>query len=337
MNLNTLQREANFSRYAPGLESGFYESYFLRANHPERPLAFWIRYTLLSPRQKPDETVGELWGIWFDGETGRHAAVKKTVPIKECTFDPGRFSVRIGEAALGPDAFAGRAASGGHHMTWQMEYGGPEAPLFLMPPSSYERKIPRAKSLVGLPMAVFKGFVAVDDRRFEIDNWVGSQNHNWGPRHTDEYAWGQVAGFDTHPESFLEAASACLRLGPLRTPYVTPVVLRHRGEEFAFNTFFRLCDSRGSFANFVWVFRADTRGVRIDGTISAPRESFVCLAYSNPPGGVKHCLNTKIAACELRFDDRRQKTRKFEILFTKDRAAFEILTDEKDHGVPVLA
>lgn len=337
MDLQAFLREVNYSRYVPGRSSGFYESYFLRANHPERPLAFWIRYTLFSPRQLPEETVGELWGIWFDGETGRHAVVKRTVPLAACAFETSRFSVQIGDAVLDTNALHGNAASGGHHMTWRMTYRGEDAPLLLLPWKRYAGRFPKAKSLVGLPMALFNGFLAVDDKRIEISDWVGSQNHNWGPRHTDDYAWGQVASFDTHRGSFLEAATACLRWGPLRTPYVTPVVLRHRGEEFAFNTFFKICDSRGSFSNFVWVFSAETRGVRIYGTISAPREFFVGLAYRNPPGGVKHCLNTKIATCEVRFEDRRGGGVKREVLFTKNRAAFEILTDDRDHGIPILA
>jgi hypothetical protein len=329
-------REVNLSRYNPEA-AGFYESYFIRANHPEKPLAFWLRYTLFCPREHPEAAVGELWGVWFDGETGQHAVVKKTTPVSGCEFSPSRFHVRIGEAILEPASLQGAAASGGHHMTWRLEYRGQEAPLLLLPLKWYDAKFPRAKSLVGLPLARFDGFLAVDDKRFEITGWIGSQNHNWGTRHTDDYAWGQVAGFDTHPESFLEAATACLRWHSLRTPYVTPLVLRHRGEEFALNTFFRICDSRGSFSHFTWVFRAETRGLLIDGTIAAPRNAFVGLAYRNPPGGVKHCLNTKIASCEVRFEDRREKKVKREVLFTKNRAAFEILTDDQDHGVPILA
>jgi len=337
MVISAARKQANVSRYVPGDETGFYESYFLRANHPVRPLAFWIRYTLFSPRRRPSQAIGELWAVWFNGESGRNVAVKKTVPLADCRFDPACFDVQVGDAVLGPDGLQGRAASGGHHITWRLEYGGDQPPLFLLPLKSYAAKFPRAKSLVGLPMARFNGFLAVDDQRMDIADWVGSQNHNWGSRHTDDYAWGQVAGFDDAPESFLEAASACLRWGVLRTPYVTPVVFRHRGEEFAFNTFFKMCDSRGSFSSFVWVFQADTRGVRLDGTISAPREAFVGLAYQNPPGGVKQCLNTKLAACEVRFEDRRGRAVKREVLFTRHRAAFEILTDDRDHGIPLLA
>ena len=62
-----LQRNFNHARFAPGTSAaagGFYESYFQRANHPTRPLAFWIRYTLFAPRGRPADAIGEVWAIW---------------------------------------------------------------------------------------------------------------------------------------------------------------------------------------------------------------------------------------------------------------------------------
>ncbi len=43
----------NACRFVPGDAGGHYESYFQRANHPSRPLAFWIRYTVFSPAGRP--------------------------------------------------------------------------------------------------------------------------------------------------------------------------------------------------------------------------------------------------------------------------------------------
>jgi len=60
----------------------------------------------------------------------------------------------------------------------------------------------------------------------------------------------------------------------------------------------------------------------------------VGLNYYNPPGGNKYCLNTKIASCQLILKDKR--TGKEEILVTNRRAAFEILTDDRNHGVLTL-
>jgi hypothetical protein len=73
--------------------------------------------------------------------------------------------------------------------------------------------------------------------------------------------------------------------------------------------------------------------VEIEGTIMAPREAFVGLTYYNPPGGTKTCLNSKIASCTLSFMDKAQGT--FETLHAKNRTAFEILTDDTNHGVPI--
>ncbi len=329
---------ANAARYRPGQKAGHYESFFQRANHPSRPLAFWIRYTLFSPEGRPDEALGELWAVFFDGERNRHWAVKRNVPIGDCRFDPEDLSVRIGESTLQWGHLRGSAAAAGHHLSWQLAFDGTEPPLFLLPSGLYDTGFPKAKSLVGLPLARYRGFVAVDDRRIEIDEWTGSQNHNWGRRHTDHYAWGQVAGFDTHPESFLEVATARVRLGRWWSPFMTTLVLRHRGEEIRLNSLFRMLRAQGSFCCFVWSFHSEDRSRRVEGTISAPREAFVGLHYANPPGGGKHCLNTKIAACELKVTDKRGGgAAKPDVLFARNRAAFEILTDETDHGVSIRA
>ncbi len=56
------------------------------------------------------------------------------------------------------------------------------------------------------------------------------------------------------------------------------------------------------------------------------------LRYENPPGGYKTCLNTKLACCRLSFAARGQPPVTLE---TKYRAAFEMLTDDAGHGVPL--
>jgi hypothetical protein len=333
-----IRSDFNLTRCRPGQRTGHYESFFVRGNHPSRPLAFWIRYTIFSPHHRPENAIGELWAVSFDGESGRHVAVKHEVPINRCTFSTSEFLVEIDDAYLRPGALAGSAASGGHAISWKLAFAGATAPLFLLPPKLYRTGLPKAKSLVGLPLAVFDGSLTVDHTTIDVSGWVGSQNHNWGSKHTDHYAWGQVAGFDTHPDSFLEVGTARLKFGPLWTPFMTVLVLRHRGAEIALNSLRQAFRARGSFRYFTWHFRSDTDAVRVEGTIEAPRESFVGLRYYNPPGGIKHCLNSKLASCELRLTDKRAgPTASTELLSTHHRAAFEILTDARDHGVEIRA
>ena len=76
------------------------------------------------------------------------------------------------------------------------------------------------------------------------------------------------------------------------------------------------------------------RGVRVRARLHAPKAAFVGLRYDDPPGGAKACLNTKIAACEVRLDVAGQPPTS---LVTANRAAFEILTTRTDHGVAIAA
>lgn len=312
---------------------GHYESYFQRANHPTRPLAFWIRYTAFAPRGRPGDAVGELWAIWFDGEAGTVTAVKEVVPYARCRFNPRALDAAIGDARLDADGLAGSATSLGRTVAWSLRYTSPSEPLLLLPEALYRGGFPKAKALVGSPLARFDGEVRVDDVAHSIEGWVGSQNHNWGERHTDAYAWGQVAGFEGAPETFLEVSTARVRVGPLWSPRMTLLVLRHEGRDYALNDLATALRADGRYDYFTWKFSSRAEGVAIEGRIEAPRERFVGLPYDNPPGGRKTCLNTKLARCSITL---RREGRAPVELATEHRAAFEILTDRGDHGVPVL-
>jgi hypothetical protein len=164
----------------------------------------------------------------------------------------------------------------------------------------------------------------VDGDRVDVSGWIGSQNHNWGSRHTDRYAFGQVAGFDNAPASFLEVITARTKLGPIWAPRLTLLVLRHDGKEHALTALRQGFRAAGGYDQTGWHFTSGNDSVAVAGRITAPANAFVDLTYYNPPGGTKHCRNTKIGACELTVVDK--ATGRSETLHTRHRALFEILT-----------
>jgi hypothetical protein len=329
--------QVNWTQYQPGQRGGHYESFYQRANHPSRPLAFWLRYTIFGPNNDPAAAVGELWAVLFDGETGEHAVAKAKHSMDACVFSRDAFDVRLAQSRLDRHALQGRAGAIG----WDLRYQGDELPLYLLPRRLYRGGFPKAKSLVGLPLARYDGVLTVGDRTIAVDGWLGSQNHNWGSRHTDRYAFGQVAGFDGAPDTFLELATAQARVGPLWTPTLTLAVLRRGGEEFAFTGLRQARRATGRYelgdatAGCWWDFDTASATTRIAGRIEAPHSSFVCLAYGNPPGGTKYCVNTKIAQCTLTIVDTHSGRR--EQLRSAHGALFEILADDAPEGIPVRA
>jgi hypothetical protein len=323
----------NRCRFVAGSADGHYESYFLRANHPTRPLAFWIRYTVFAPKGRPGDAVGELWAIWFDGEKQRTVAAKQDIPIASCRFAASGLDVHIGEATLVDGQAAGSASSGARHLQWNLRWLQGQAPLLLLPESFYERGFPKAKALVARPNAVFSGELIVDGEPIDIEHWVGSQNHNWGSQHTDSYAWGQVAEFDDAPGTFLECSTARLKLGPFWTPPLSVLVLRLEDRQIRLNSLGQAFRAKGSFDFTSWRIESHAPGVRVALHVHAPPAAFVGLTYRNPPGGSKTCLNSKLASCEVRVEQDGHAPRE---LVSRHRAAFEVLTERGDHGVPVV-
>jgi hypothetical protein len=314
--------EVNGARYDPGRPVGHYESYYLRGNHPDRPLAFWLRYTIFSPAGRPADAVGELWAVVFDGESRAHTVARVEAPFAECAFSGTSLEVRVAGATLDGGGLRGTAGA----VSWDLRYSGTEPPLFLLPRRLYRGGFPKAKSLVPLPLARFTGSLDVAGHRIDVDGWTGSQNHNWGSRHTDRYAFGQVAGFDGAPDSFLEVATARSRIGPLWTPDLTLLVLRHGGREHALTSLRGAARAAASVGAHSWTFATQDRQVRVEGRIEAPPSAFVLLEYRDPPGGIKYCLNTKLARCELVVTDRASGGR--EVLTSAHGALFELLDGE---------
>lgn len=306
-----------------GSNSGHYESWFQRANHPTEALAFWIRYTIFIPADGTRPALGELWAILFDGE--EITARKAEVPLADCSFSRDTITVRIGASTFDQQHCAGSIDDVG----WSLQYESPTPPLLMLPERLYASGFPKAKLLVGSPLARYSGTLSVGERELSIDGWVGSQNHNWGSRHTDRYAWGQVAGFDDAPEVFLEAATAWLRFGPLWTPPLTIASVRVADRVVQRVGMLQAVRSKASVEGFRWSFETRGTDTSIEATFHAPARDFVALRYLNPPGGHKACLNSKLASCELAVRAPGMDTLR---CATQHRAAFELLQDEAPTG-----
>jgi len=329
-----LQNTINSSQFDERSARGFYESYFLRANHSLRPLAFWIRYTLFSPKGNLAGTEGQLWAIYFDGEASAITAIKQTVPFSRCSFSQAGLEVRIGQARLNESQLTGSVESEAHRLSWDLAYAGHQLPAFLLPLNMYSRGFPKAKVLTSLPLADFSGVVNVDGHAVDVSGWRGSQNHNWGLKHTDMYAWGQVAGFDTDSAAFLECSTARMKIGPFWTPWLSNLVLRLSDREIKLNSLPQAVRNRGRYGYFHWTIECNRNPIQVSVTFSAPSSRFVALAYDDPAGQTKTCLNTKLATCHVRLTERGKRPL---ILTSGSRAAFEILTTSNDHGIPISA
>ncbi|AKP26803.1 conserved hypothetical protein [Leptospira interrogans serovar Manilae] len=330
--MNVILSNFNHPRFKENDSKGHYESWFVRANHPNTCKAVWIRYTIFSPKNFPEKAMGELWAIYFDGEKNTRFVSKSEFPIDKCKFNTTPLSIMIGDSELSDSHLKGSAGNkkDSEDFFWDLNISNGSPPLFLFPENLYQGSFPKAKVLVGNPLVKLNGSLKLGSQNIQISDWLGSHNHNWGSKHTDQYTWGQVVGFEEETDSFLELATAKLKIGLLWTPAITPIVFRFRGKDYKLNHPFKSF-GRAQYRYFDWNFSASSKEIQLKGRIFAEPNDFACLQYWNPPGGWKYCLNSKIASTELFV--KRKEDLTFLKLTSSRKTAFEILTDDLSHGM----
>ncbi|GAY17722.1 hypothetical protein [Mycobacterium sp. shizuoka-1] len=305
----------------------YYESRFIRANHPDRAQAIWLRWTLLLPA--PGEPVADVWVMLFDPDGSGNRALKVPHPLSAADYRSDPWSATIADTAL-DDAHARGTMDGA---SWDLAIApGGQPPVKLLTDRAYTARFPTAKTQVRHPLAHFDGTLSHGDTRVAVQSWPGSVNHNWGTKHTPAYAFGQVCGFDGRPDTSLEVVTARAAVGPLRLPAATLFVLRHAGREVAVRSVLAARHTRGSYAPFHWTFGGRADGVEMRGEMHAEPGDVIGLTYTDTNGATKYCYNSALATCRITLSGNGIDT---ELTATR-RAMLEILTDDRHATVPVL-
>ena len=323
----------------PRDKGGHYESFYLKANAPDRRLGLWIKHNLLVAKGSTAPPFGESWAVLMDADAGVHRVAKRVVPATEVDLDPQGAIVRLGEALLSEDEAVGEipASAGLSAASWSMQLQGDEPPLLHYPSAwMYTAGFPKKKTLTPQPFVRFSGRFRVDEQEIDLDGWTGLQGHNWGRAHAVDYAYGNAHRFQERDDARFDGFTARIALGPLSSPRLTACVLRLGTTEYAFNRPSRWM--RGGCYSFPqWQIHLDgDDGCRLTGTIEATREAFVGLAYADPAGTLADCLNTKFARGTLLLQ--RKVGRRWDEVqrLTGDAFELEFLSRDLDHGVPVV-
>ncbi len=306
---------------------GHYESRFFRGNHPTLPLAFWIRHTIRIPRGAPDAATGELWAITFDGLTHRVTAIKQSWPLRACVWGARTATWVIGGSRLESFDSDGGAKQGDDAVEWNLRWraiapAGASA-MALLPSMLYSARSPTPKTYTLAPLVEFSGHVMVNHERIDVDGWRGSDNHNWGRRHADEYVWAQVCGFDNDPEATFEGICSRPRVAGFWGPTFAFLNLRCQGQEFAVRGIVRALRVNNEGTAASWRFEGRARGgARITGVVEADPTMMARLRYESPCGAIQACGNSKLARCEITVHRRGKPDM---VLKTAHRAALEVL------------
>ena len=318
---------------------GHYESYWVKANAPDRALGFWIKYNLLAAQGSDAPPFGEVWAVLLDGETGIHRVAKRVVPSHEIDLAPADAILRLGSTILSEDMASGDipAAAPLLDAAWSLELEVDEPPIIHLPDAwMYIAPFPQKKILSPRPRLSLRGNLRVGDTEVDVDGWTGFQGHNWGRSHAFDYAYGNANCFRERDDARFDGFTARIQMGPLTSPRITCCVLRLGSTDFAFNAK-RHWAGGGQYSFPRWSFQLLGRDdYRLSGHVEADRSRYVGLCYADPAGSLADCLNTKFGHGELVLE-RRVVGRWEEIQrLTSETFELEFLFRDVDHGVPVV-
>jgi len=324
-------------RWRPG-GGGHVESFFLKANNPQRPdQAFWIKFTILDPGSA--DAVAEVWAIRFSGTGGPHRAAKGTYRADDCQFSNDLLKIEAGDSSLQAGRTSGSLGAGEDCIRWDLEfdYEGQQVMYGLPYRWMYGASLPRNKVYTSCPTTRFRGTVSCGEEVWQVGNWPGMLGHNWGASHNPRYHWAQCNLFDDG-DCIFEGFSARIRLGTGLSPWLTAAVVRFEGQELPFNGITGVLNRSVKADLFSWSFLAQQGGWRLQWQVEAPQDDFAGLTYTNPDGSDNFCLNSKIANCRLQLARREAGNwREVADLRGKHSCAYEILVQDPDHGVAILA
>jgi hypothetical protein len=303
----------------PSLAAG-YESYYLRACHPDGGLGVWIRYTVACrPGLAP---TGSLWFTLFE-ESGP-TATKLTVP----DVAAGDW-IRIADARLGPGVATGRA----NDAEWDLRFTGAEELRHLPAGWLYRTPLPRTKPVSLHPVARFDGRIRVGGREIELTGWPGMVGHNWGTEHAARWIWLHGMAFGGAGEStWLDLTFGRLLVAGRLTPWVANGAICVDGARLRLGGLGRAHRPRVTEAADRLEFAVPGREIVVAGRVSAPRERIVGWLYTDPDGSSHHVANCSIADLAIRVarPDRAPLD-----LRAPGLAAYELGMRETDHGIPI--
>jgi hypothetical protein len=309
------------------LRAGHYESFYVKACHPDGGLGVWIRYTVHKRPSRPAK--GYLWFTLFDAHSGVVASKQE---VDHPAADEGA-CIRLGGAVFAPGRLVGRADSALLQVEWDLRFECSEPPLRHLPYGwMYTAPFPRTKVLTPCPRAVFHGRIEAGGRRMEIEGWPGTVGHNWGTEHARTAIWLHGASFAGHPEAWLDVAIGKVGLGPVTTPWLANGAVSLGGVRYRLGGLRHVRATRIEERVESCRFRLTGEGITIDGEASAPRPRFVGWIYTQPAGGERQTINSSIA--DLRIEVSRPRVAPV-VLEVRGGAAYELQMEDRYPAIPV--
>ncbi len=285
----------------PDPETPAREVWYSLVTHPDEPVAFWYRYTLVSTA---DGSEARVWGALSDGRTGKNTFVSQQYSLGDVDIADEPFSLVIGENTLADDHASGTIEATDEESpqdkrtapttSWTLEYEPDE--FTFIPLSDEQRMLEFAEQFgTGVHWSVnqsvsMAGEVTVGGRTIHFEDAPGHQGHTAGANAPDDWTWLHCNDFGDNIS--LEVLSMeTLTPGCLRLPDETHLL---NGDIEVFNAIETTVNEPGE-----WILTAETDDIAFSVSVAVDTDHWQRVSYLTPDGSLRYNAHCSLADVTL--------------------------------------
>lgn len=310
-----------------GKRHPFYEEFFIRLNLKSRPYSLWLRYTLFAPRKELGPPTAGLWAIFFDHESPeKNAAAKQIVSIDQTVIERDIFYFQIREAAIYNSGARGQVSSGGHEISWDLQYLPNPSSFRLYPYSFYYLGFPKTKLISPNWSIRAEGRMSVDGESFEFRDAPGCQAHLWGSKRVEHWAWAHCNTFLEDPGAVLEILTTQFPIGKKMLRPVTLICLSlGDGRQIKLNRMIHWFLNKSRYDLAGWEAEGERGHWRVQVRVNSSPEAMVGVTYNDTDGSKLYCYHAEAAGFTVElFEQRGGAYKKVKTLTSPRAGAFEV-------------
>ncbi|MFZ9596727.1 MAG: hypothetical protein ACO3A2_11720 [Bdellovibrionia bacterium] len=342
-----IQLPTEFNPLKSETERPLHEMWYLKLNDPSTQRAFWLRFTLLHPRNG-FKRLCEVAAVYFEKTSQREI---KKVALKQ-TYGLDAFQIRAASKAsphlgqgvkmadneLTAQSTTGQIVSKGNSIHWDLSFTPESKTQFSLIPKFLSRsRLVKTSMKTLCEELIFTGITEINGERIHWKEAPGILGYRSGSIAGHSWTWGQCNAFVDEagkPTPFVfEGLTAQTRIGPFRTPSVSSFYFRYRQKDYHFNTLKDLIHIQSKANLNQWEFVTDRGELVFRGYIQSEYKDFAGLTDEDTQGSLLYFSNSKLSNMKVLV----YRKGKLESTFTAEgTVAFEVVSRTRNPYVPLL-
>ena len=280
------------------------EVWYSLVTHPDEPIAFWYRYTLVSTGEIDEARV---WAALSDAQRNEHTVVTQRYPLSAVGLSSNPFELTIGENTLTDSCAVGdiegtseEAPTDGRQTprtSWSLSYTPDD--LTFTPLESEEQMLAFSEQFgTGVHWSTnqsvsMSGTVTVGDHTVEFTDAPGHQGHTAGVNAPDDWTWLHCNDFEEGVSlellSLDAVSAACLRL-----PDETYLI---NGDTEVFQAIEMPTNEPGDLR-----MTAETDEISVSATATVDDSHWQRVSYLTPDGSLRYNAHCSLTTVTLDVD-----------------------------------